>query len=101
MAHQRPGDLEGRFDLLLVREAVLDRQGRRAEQASDVAELKRLAEAMGDTGRLAVASVREAGFLSYTGQYDEARQAGERALALYRAADDQSGRPRRCASWAF
>jgi len=88
---QRPGDLEGRFDLLLEREAMLDRQGRRAEQASDVADLVRLAEAMGDTGRLAVASVREAGFMGYTSQYDDARQAGQRALDLYRAADDKVG----------
>jgi tetratricopeptide (TPR) repeat protein len=91
LGEHQPGDLEGRFDLLLGRETVLDRQGRRSEQASDVAELVRLAEAMGDTDRLAVASVRQAGFLSYTGQYDDARQAGERALALYRAADDKVG----------
>jgi tetratricopeptide (TPR) repeat protein len=56
-----------------------------------VAELKRLAEAMGDTVRQAMASVREAGFLSYTRQYDDARQAGERALTLYRAANDPVG----------
>ena len=44
--HQ-PDDLEGRFDLLVLREGSLDRQGRRSEQAADVAELCRLAEAVG------------------------------------------------------
>jgi len=91
LGKQRPTDMEGRFDLLLGREAMLDRQGRRAEQADDVAELVRLAEAMGDTDRLAVAYVREAGFMGYTSRYDDAHRAGERALALYRAADDKAG----------
>ncbi|MCP4518413.1 MAG: tetratricopeptide repeat protein, partial [Delftia sp.] len=92
-AHQ-PDDLERRFDLLLGREAILERQGRRSEQADDVAELVQLAAAAGDTGRLAVANVRQAEFLSYTGQHDDARQAGEQALALYRAADDKVGEVR-------
>jgi tetratricopeptide (TPR) repeat protein len=86
-----PDDAVQRFDLLLVREAVLDRQGLRAEQAADVAELMRLAEEMEDTERLAMASIREAGYLVYVGRYDAARQAGERALALYRAAGDPIG----------
>jgi tetratricopeptide (TPR) repeat protein len=84
-------DLAGRFDLLLAREVVLDRQGRRAEQGNDVAELVALAERLEDDHRLAVACVRQAGFLTYTGQYAEARQAGERALALYRQAYDRAG----------
>jgi tetratricopeptide (TPR) repeat protein len=86
-----PDDLAGCFDLLLAREAVLDRQGRRAEQADDVAELVELAEALGDTQRLAVACVRQAGFFTYTRQYAEARQAGEKALTLYRRASDRAG----------
>ncbi|MFQ5856410.1 MAG: tetratricopeptide repeat protein [Anaerolineae bacterium] len=81
----------GRFDLLLAREATLDQQARRAEQADDVAALVGLAESLGDAGQLAVACVRQAGFLTYTGRYEEARQAGERALALYRAAGDKAG----------
>jgi tetratricopeptide (TPR) repeat protein len=84
-------DLAGRFDLLLAREVVLDRQGRRAEQGNDVAELAALAERLEDAHRLAVACVRQAGFLTYTGQYAEARRAGERALALYRQAYDRAG----------
>jgi predicted ATPase len=86
-----PDDTAMRFDLLLEREMLLDRQGRRAEQAQDVAALKRLAEARDDTPRLALALVREAGLLSTTGDYEGARRAGERALALYRTEGDGDG----------
>jgi DNA-binding SARP family transcriptional activator/predicted ATPase len=86
-----PHDLAGRFDLLLAREAVLDRQGRRAEQRDNVAKLVETAETLGDTQRLAAACVRQAGFHTYTREYSEARQAGQRALALYQAADDKAG----------
>jgi DNA-binding SARP family transcriptional activator/tetratricopeptide (TPR) repeat protein len=91
LGEQRPGDLERCFDLLLGREAMLDRQGLRTEQAEDVMELVRLAEAMEDQDRLAIAKLREAGCMAYTGQYDAARQAGERALELYRSVDDKVG----------
>jgi len=91
LGEQGPGDLEGFFDLLLGREAMLDRQGLRTEQAADVVELVRLAEAMEDRDRLAIASLREAGFMAYTGHYDAASQAGERALRLYRSIDDKVG----------
>lgn len=87
----RPDDLAGRFDLLLVREAVLDRQARRAEQKEDVAALLEIAGNLADSGRLAVACVRQAGLSTYTGQYGAARQAGERALNLYRRAGDKAG----------
>jgi tetratricopeptide (TPR) repeat protein len=87
----QPEDRERRFDLLLERETLLDRQGRRAEQAQDVAALKELAEDLDDPARLARALVREAGLLSTTGDYDGARQAGKRALARYRTADDGAG----------
>jgi tetratricopeptide (TPR) repeat protein len=81
----------GRFDLLLAREAVLNRQGRRSEQVEDVAALLELAEALGDASRLALACVRQAGLLTYTRQYADARRAGEQALVLYREAGDPAG----------
>jgi tetratricopeptide (TPR) repeat protein len=84
----------GRFDLLLAREAVLDRQGRRSEQAEDVAALLELAEALGDAARLALACVRQAGLLTYTRQYADARRAGEQALVLYREVGDPAGEAR-------
>jgi tetratricopeptide (TPR) repeat protein len=86
-----PDDLTGRFDLILGREAVLERQGRRTEQGDDVAELVGLAQALGDNSRLAEACVRRAGFFTYTGQHLEARQAGERALTLYQELSDTRG----------
>ncbi|MEW6374654.1 MAG: tetratricopeptide repeat protein [Thermodesulfobacteriota bacterium] len=85
------GDLPGRFDLLLAREAVLDRQARRVEQAEDITALLELAESLADIKRLAVACVRQAGLFTYTGQYDAAHKAGERALDLYRSAGDKAG----------
>ena len=84
-------DPKGRFDLLLAREALLDRQGRRAEQAKDIEDLLTLAEALGDTDLLAVVFKRQVGFFTYIGQYKEAHQIGERALALYRTAGDRAG----------
>jgi predicted ATPase len=82
---------KGRFDLLLAREALLDRQGRRAQQAQDIEALLALAEALGDTDRLAVVYKRQVGFFTYTGQYEEAPKIGDRALALYRTAGDRAG----------
>ena len=89
-AHQAD-DLVTRFGLLLAREAVLDRQGRRVEQARDVVALVEMAETLADDDRLAIACVRQAGFFTYKGQYEEARQAGERALELYRATRNRDG----------
>jgi len=60
-----------------------------------------LAESLGDAHRLAVACVRKAGFFTYTGQYAEARRAGERALAPYTARRmTELERPRLYANWA-
>jgi tetratricopeptide (TPR) repeat protein len=87
----RPTDSVGRFDLLLRREAMLDRQGRREEQARDVMDLAQLAEAMADTGRQAAAAVRKAGYMTYMGRFQDARKAGESALDLYRQAQDTEG----------
>jgi tetratricopeptide (TPR) repeat protein len=86
-----PDDLMGRFDLILGREAVLERQGRRTEQGDDAAELVALAKGLGDNSRLAEACVRRAGFFTYTGNYPEARETGERALTLYRELSDTRG----------
>lgn len=81
----------GRFELLLRREAALDRQGRRREQATDVAALVDVAETLGDAHRRAQAHVRQASFFTYVGRYEDAHAAGERALALYRSIDDRGG----------
>lgn len=83
-----------RFDLLLARETTLDRQGRRAEQAADIAALAALAHQLDDRPRLAEVWMCEAGFYTYTGRHIEARQRGEQALALYDALADQAGTAR-------
>lgn len=92
-AHRINGqdDPVDRFELLLRREATLDRQGRRREQAEDVAALVDLAERLGDLHRRAGAFVRQASFFTYVDRHEEARDTGKRALALYRSVGDESG----------
>ena len=82
------------LDLLLAREATLDRQGRRAEQVSAIAELRAQAVALGDRARLAEVWLRQAGLAAYTGRPAEAREAGEQALALFRDLGDHAGEVR-------
>lgn len=84
-------DLNGRFDLLLAREAVLSRQGRRAEQADDVTNLLKLAESLGDPERQALACLRQVELFAFTGQHPEARRVGEQALVIYRQAGNKKG----------
>jgi DNA-binding SARP family transcriptional activator/tetratricopeptide (TPR) repeat protein len=90
----RANDHARRFDLLLAREAVLDRLGRRSEQQEVLAELLRVAGCSGDAGRVATALVRDAGFLAYTSRVAEAHAAGERALSIARAGKDRSAEAR-------
>jgi len=89
-AHQ-PTDSDTLFGLVRDRERLLDRQGLRAEQEADVTQLKHLAEELEDATLLALALVREAGFLSAVGRHDEAHDAGEQALKIYRRAGDTGG----------
>jgi tetratricopeptide (TPR) repeat protein len=79
------------FDVLMAREAVLDRQGRRAEQADDVATLVSLAGRLENPDRQASAYLRQAGLFARTGRHEAARQAGQRALALVRQGGDRAG----------
>jgi predicted ATPase/DNA-binding SARP family transcriptional activator len=86
-----PDDLVAEFKLILAREALLDRQGHRGRQAKDIATLLALAEKIGDDSLKSIALVRQAGYLAYTGQFEQARQICEMALDLYRAAQNLSG----------
>ena len=88
--HQ-PDDLARQFDLLFAREAVLARQGRRAEQADDVAALVKLAERLGDRECQARAFLRQVELFAYTGRSEEAHQAGKRAIAIYRQISNKIG----------
>ena len=73
----------GRFDILLAREKLLAQQGQRAARAEDIASLLSLAETMADPQRLAQARVRQAGYLSDTGQEPGIKTGGGKsAVAL-------------------
>lgn len=84
-------DPRKRFELILAREKVLDLQGRRADQAADLATLLNLADSLDDRQLQAKAHVRKAGLYTYTGQFPEALQAGKKALELCRITRDKSG----------
>jgi len=78
-------------DVLLLREAVLERLGRRAEQELAIDEALTMAEAMDDIARVAVVLLRRAGACAYLDRHDEARSAAERALQIYRDIEDPPG----------
>jgi class 3 adenylate cyclase/tetratricopeptide (TPR) repeat protein len=56
-----------RWRLLDVRETILDLQGRRAEQRIDLDAMQKVADAMGDDGRRAVAALRRSRYAMVTG----------------------------------
>ena len=84
-------DENGRFDILLAREKLLAQQGQRAAQIADITSLLSLAETMAIPQRLAQAWVRQAGYLSDSHQGQASKQAAEKALSLYRLAQDRHG----------
>jgi len=93
VSHDRhfPRDENGRFEMLLARERLLDLQGRRMEQLQDIELLLQLAESMASGHSLARALIRKVGYLSNTHQTKVAQTAGESALALYRDRSDRLG----------
>ncbi|MGB5048113.1 MAG: tetratricopeptide repeat protein, partial [Caldilineaceae bacterium] len=94
-------DRNGRFDLLLAREAVLARQGRRAEQSGDVTSLIKLADSLGDPERQALACLRQVELFVYTGQHPEARRVGEQALVIYRQIGNKKGQAQTLREFGF
>ncbi|MBA3480133.1 MAG: tetratricopeptide repeat protein [Lautropia sp.] len=78
-------------EVLLLKEAALERLGRRADQISSIDEALAVAEPLGDASRLATILLRRAGACTYLGCHTEARGAAERALAVYRGIGDQPG----------
>ncbi len=69
-----------RYALLLVREQVYDRQGNRAAQLTDLAELDHLAEQVQTVGWLAEVAVRRASYHIVTGDYPAAIVAAQQAI---------------------
>ena len=86
-----PDEPEARFDLMMRRETMLDRQGLRAEQAENISALVIIAEEIGETALKAKAYQRQASYYAYSGQFEMAQISGEKALALYRQTGDRSG----------
>lgn len=79
------------FDVLLLREAMLERLGRRGEQASVIDEATSIANQLGDLPRMAAAQLRRAGVCTYLRRHHEAAVAAEQALQIFRALDDTPG----------
>jgi tetratricopeptide (TPR) repeat protein len=71
-----------RYALLLAREQVFNRQGRRTEQAHDLAALETLGAHLNDSERRAEVALRHAHYGTVTGDYTAAIIAAQEALDL-------------------
>ncbi|MBL0091713.1 MAG: tetratricopeptide repeat protein [Piscinibacter sp.] len=80
-----------RVDVLLRREAVLERLGRRADQAAVLDEAMSIAQSLADPARVAIVCLRRAGVLAYQRHHEQARAAAERALQIFRDLEDAPG----------
>lgn len=80
-----------RVDVLLRREAVLERLGRRADQSVVIDEAMSIAQDLGDPTRVANVCLRRAGVCAYLRRHEEARAAAESALRIFRELDDAPG----------
>jgi tetratricopeptide (TPR) repeat protein len=85
------GSPQRHVDVLLLREAVLERLGRRAEQQGAIDEALSIAEQLDDASRVAVVLLRRAGACAYLGRHEQARHAADRALQIYRDIGDPPG----------
>jgi DNA-binding SARP family transcriptional activator len=85
------GSPERTCEVLILKEAVLERLGRRADQMRTVDEAIATAESLGEPALLATVLLRKAGACAYLGDKPGAQSAAERALELYRNAADRPG----------
>ncbi|MBP6899387.1 MAG: tetratricopeptide repeat protein [Burkholderiaceae bacterium] len=79
------------FDVLMLREAMLERLGRRGEQCAVIAEAMRIANDLGDLPGLAQAQLRQASACTYLGRHPEALAAAGQALQIFRDLADAPG----------
>jgi Tfp pilus assembly protein PilF len=77
--------------VLLLREAMLEKLGRRTEQESAIDEAMSIAQGLGDASRLAAILLRRAGVNTYLGRHPQARAAAESALQIFRDIGDRPG----------
>ena len=82
------GELSTRFEILMEREKILDRQGARQDQVMDLQMLAQLAETIGEDAYRAEVALRKANFAFATGDYPAAIAATRQAIALARKAGE-------------
>jgi class 3 adenylate cyclase/tetratricopeptide (TPR) repeat protein len=88
---RRQEHLAKRYDILAAREQILALFGRRAAQRADLDEMTSIAENLSDLSRLAEVTDRLSLFQRNVGNYREAMQAAQAALALKRQLKDRAG----------
>ena len=85
---------EKRFELLVARDGVLERMGRREERAAALQEMFDLARHLGDCYRIAEAHMRRMRALATLPNLTGAAQSGRAAITLFRELEDKSGEAR-------
>jgi DNA-binding SARP family transcriptional activator len=80
-----------RIDAMLRLEAVLEKLGRRADQAELIDETMVIAQDLGDPARLAIVCLRRASVCAYQQRHGEARAAAERARQIFQGLGDVPG----------
>lgn len=86
-----PAAPERRCEVLLRKESMLERLGRRAEQVETIDRALSIAAQLHDSTRLASVLLRKAGACAYLGNFAGALRAAERALAICRDVGDAPG----------
>jgi predicted ATPase/class 3 adenylate cyclase len=81
-------DLEGRYQLYLVREANYDLQGKRDAQRQDLNIMQLLADELQDSGKQVEVKIRRATYLTNLGDYREAAVMAQEAVSLAQKADE-------------
>ena len=90
-AQKLPGSEEKRFELLAVRERLLEHMDRWEERAQTVEEMCEMANRMGGRTRIAQAYVRRIGVLAALSNPTAAERAGRDAAEMFREMGDAAG----------
>lgn len=91
MKRDMPASAQRCVDVLLLREAALERLGRRSDQIAAIDEAMSIAHSLGDSPRVATVHLRRAGVCAYLRRHQEAHAAAERALQIFRDINDGPG----------
>jgi tetratricopeptide (TPR) repeat protein len=92
-------DLPERYKLLLNREIVYDRRGKREAQAQDLSALASLAKKMEDERREAEVTLRQAHYAEATGDYTLALSAAQQALTQTKRIQDSVNETKSYIAW--